>query len=207
MLVSSMLGRSAVGATARIFQGLFDAATYMDLRRLPELFCGFPVFAVADRRFTRSPAHRRRGPAVSFLHCCRPRSASSRTPSKRSSDFAIRNCRPFSTASSFVDSKRVQGMSIFQYTVITMPRSPLKFWRHAAISKSSRDNYWLWPAASVINTETPARRSKTRADDSGFHVIAENERLGGRELMTPEVAAFCCRVRRRMVNDHQVQSA
>jgi glycogen debranching enzyme len=31
------------GAT-RIFQGMFDAATYMDLRRLPELFCGFPRF-------------------------------------------------------------------------------------------------------------------------------------------------------------------
>jgi glycogen debranching enzyme len=29
-------------AATRIFQGLFDAATYMDLRRLPELFCGFP---------------------------------------------------------------------------------------------------------------------------------------------------------------------
>jgi glycogen debranching enzyme len=25
----------------RVFKGLFDAATYMDLRRLPELFCGF----------------------------------------------------------------------------------------------------------------------------------------------------------------------
>ena len=24
-----------------MFKGLFDAATYMDLRRLPELFCGF----------------------------------------------------------------------------------------------------------------------------------------------------------------------
>jgi glycogen debranching enzyme len=28
-------------ATAQIFNALFDAATYMDLRRLPELFCGF----------------------------------------------------------------------------------------------------------------------------------------------------------------------
>jgi glycogen debranching enzyme len=28
-------------AAARIFEALFDAATYMDLRRLPELFCGF----------------------------------------------------------------------------------------------------------------------------------------------------------------------
>ncbi|WP_119271693.1 amylo-alpha-1,6-glucosidase [Taklimakanibacter deserti] len=26
----------------RIFEGLFSAATYLDLRRLPELFCGFP---------------------------------------------------------------------------------------------------------------------------------------------------------------------
>ncbi|ARQ02276.1 amylo-alpha-1,6-glucosidase [Pseudorhodoplanes sinuspersici] len=28
-------------AVARVFGGLFDAATYMDLRRLPELYCGF----------------------------------------------------------------------------------------------------------------------------------------------------------------------
>jgi glycogen debranching enzyme len=28
-------------ATAQIFTALFDAASYMDLRRLPELFCGF----------------------------------------------------------------------------------------------------------------------------------------------------------------------
>jgi glycogen debranching enzyme len=28
-------------AVGRIFTGLFDAASYMDLRRLPELFCGF----------------------------------------------------------------------------------------------------------------------------------------------------------------------
>jgi glycogen debranching enzyme len=27
---------------ARMFEGLFQAATYIDLRRLPELFCGFP---------------------------------------------------------------------------------------------------------------------------------------------------------------------
>jgi glycogen debranching enzyme len=28
-------------AVARVFKGLFDAAAYMDFRRLPELFCGF----------------------------------------------------------------------------------------------------------------------------------------------------------------------
>src|SRR5262249_23641717 len=28
-------------AVEQVFKGLFDAATYMDLRRLPELFCGF----------------------------------------------------------------------------------------------------------------------------------------------------------------------
>ena len=27
---------------ARIFRGLFEASTYIDLKRLPELFCGFP---------------------------------------------------------------------------------------------------------------------------------------------------------------------
>jgi glycogen debranching enzyme len=29
-------------SAARVFGGLFDAAAYMELRRLPELFCGFP---------------------------------------------------------------------------------------------------------------------------------------------------------------------
>ena len=33
---------------ARIFEGLFDASTYFDLQRLPELFCGFR--AAARRR-------------------------------------------------------------------------------------------------------------------------------------------------------------
>ncbi len=33
-------GRNA--AAARLFAGLFDAASYIDMRRLPELFCGFP---------------------------------------------------------------------------------------------------------------------------------------------------------------------
>src|SRR5258708_8648186 len=28
-------------STAKIFSAMFDAASYMDLRRLPELFCGF----------------------------------------------------------------------------------------------------------------------------------------------------------------------
>ncbi len=34
---------------ARVFEGLFSASTYVDLRRLPELFCGFP------RQQTRGP--------------------------------------------------------------------------------------------------------------------------------------------------------
>jgi glycogen debranching enzyme len=39
------LGLSRYGhksGVLRIFRGLFEAASYMDLRRLPELFCGFP---------------------------------------------------------------------------------------------------------------------------------------------------------------------
>ena len=38
------LGFSRYGlkhSVAHLFKGLFDAASYMDLRRLPELFCGF----------------------------------------------------------------------------------------------------------------------------------------------------------------------
>ena len=32
-------------AVNRIFRALFDAATFLELHRLPELFCGFPRFA------------------------------------------------------------------------------------------------------------------------------------------------------------------
>jgi glycogen debranching enzyme len=35
----------------QVFQALFDAATYMELRRLPELYCGFP------RRLRIAPTH------------------------------------------------------------------------------------------------------------------------------------------------------
>jgi glycogen debranching enzyme len=50
----------------RVFQGLFDAATYMDLRRLPELFCGF-------RR------ENRRGPTL-YPVACAPQAWASATP-------------------------------------------------------------------------------------------------------------------------------
>jgi hypothetical protein len=127
-------------AIARIFQGMFEATWTCGACR--SCSAAFPVFVVADRRSIQSPAHRRRGQAVSFLHSCRPRSASSKPPLRRSSDFAIRSCRPFSTASFCVDSRRAQEVSIFQCTVITMTRSPLEFWRHAAaISKSLRGNH------------------------------------------------------------------
>jgi glycogen debranching enzyme len=41
-LIASGLARYGhKSAIERIFKGLFDAASYMDLRRLPELYCGF----------------------------------------------------------------------------------------------------------------------------------------------------------------------
>ncbi len=49
-----------------VFKGLFDAASYMDLRRLPELFCGF-------RR------ERRRGPTL-YPVACSPQAWASATP-------------------------------------------------------------------------------------------------------------------------------
>jgi glycogen debranching enzyme len=55
--------RNAVG---RIFEGLFDAGTYQELRRLPELFCGF----------LRRP---RRGP-TSYPVACSPQAWAAATP-------------------------------------------------------------------------------------------------------------------------------
>jgi glycogen debranching enzyme len=49
-----------------LFQGLFDAASYMDLRRLPELYCGF-----ARRRG--------RGPTL-YPVACAPQAWASATP-------------------------------------------------------------------------------------------------------------------------------
>ena len=49
-----------------MFKGLFDAATYMDLRRLPELFCGF-------RR------EKNRGPTL-YPVACAPQAWASATP-------------------------------------------------------------------------------------------------------------------------------
>lgn len=49
-----------------LFKGLFDAASYMDLRRLPELFCGFQ-------------RERRRGPTL-YPVACAPRAWASATP-------------------------------------------------------------------------------------------------------------------------------
>jgi glycogen debranching enzyme len=51
---------------AQLFKGMFDAACYMDLRRLPELFCGFQ----------RGP---RRGPTL-YPVACNPQAWASATP-------------------------------------------------------------------------------------------------------------------------------
>jgi len=50
----------------RVFKGLFDAASYMDFRRLPELFCGFQ-------------RGRRRGPTL-YPVACAPQAWASATP-------------------------------------------------------------------------------------------------------------------------------
>jgi glycogen debranching enzyme len=53
-------------AVNHLFKGLFDAATYMDLRRLPELFCGFQ-------------RQRNRGPTL-YPVACSPQAWASATP-------------------------------------------------------------------------------------------------------------------------------
>jgi glycogen debranching enzyme len=53
-------------AAGRVLRGLFEAASYMDLRRLPELYCGFP------RR-------RGRGPTL-YPVACSPQAWAAGTP-------------------------------------------------------------------------------------------------------------------------------
>jgi glycogen debranching enzyme len=53
-------------AVCQVMQGMFEAATYMDLRRLPELFCGFQ-------------RERRRGPTL-YPVACAPQAWASATP-------------------------------------------------------------------------------------------------------------------------------
>ncbi|MBB5048921.1 glycogen debranching enzyme [Rhodopseudomonas rhenobacensis] len=53
-------------AVEQLFKGLFDAASYMELRRLPELFCGFQ-------------RERRRGPTL-YPVACAPQAWASATP-------------------------------------------------------------------------------------------------------------------------------
>jgi glycogen debranching enzyme len=54
------------GSVEHLFKGLFDAATYMELRRLPELFCGFQ-------------RQRSRGPTL-YPVACSPQAWASATP-------------------------------------------------------------------------------------------------------------------------------
>ena len=93
--------RAQVARSHRCRKGLFDAATYMDLRRLPELFCGFQ-------------RERGRGPTL-YPVACSPQAWASATPfslieaslglefdprRKAKSACATRSCRRSSTRSS-----------------------------------------------------------------------------------------------------------
>jgi glycogen debranching enzyme len=42
LIAAGMVRYGHRAEAAAIFRGLFEAATYIDLKRLPELFCGFP---------------------------------------------------------------------------------------------------------------------------------------------------------------------
>jgi glycogen debranching enzyme len=66
LIAAGLAQIGAKGAVNRIFKGLFDAATYMDLHRLPELFCGFQ-------------RARNRGP-TRYPVACAPQAWASATP-------------------------------------------------------------------------------------------------------------------------------
>jgi glycogen debranching enzyme len=96
----------AMDAVERVFKGLTDAAAYMDLRRLPELFCGF----------TRKKA---RGPTL-YPVACSPQAWASATPfslleaslgfefNPEAGEIRLRNPR----LPSFLDDVTVRGLKL-----------------------------------------------------------------------------------------------
>ena len=81
----------------RLFQGMFDAAVYMDLRRLPELFCGFP--RVAGKGPTSYPVacSPQAWAAAAPLPFCRPVSVSASIRKANGCASATRDCPNSST--------------------------------------------------------------------------------------------------------------
>src|SRR5262252_5245847 len=103
----------------RVFKGLFDAATYMEMRRLPELFCGF------QRSRGRGPTH--------YQVACSPQAWASATPftlieaslglqfDPVANEIRLRNPR----LPSFVDELMLRNLQLKQSSV------DLKVRRHA----------------------------------------------------------------------------
>jgi glycogen debranching enzyme len=103
----------------RVFKGLFDAATYMEMRRLPELFCGF------QRSRGRGPTH--------YPVACAPQAWASATPftlieaslglqfDPAGNEIVLRNPR----LPSFLDEVVLRNLQLKQSTV------DLKVRRHA----------------------------------------------------------------------------
>ena len=83
----------------RLMTGLYDLSRYMDLRRLPELICGFR--RTLGQRFIQWLVFRRHGPAPRRLRCCRLVWASSSISRPSRSAFGDRRCRIFWIRSSF----------------------------------------------------------------------------------------------------------
>ena len=73
---------------ARILDGLFGACIYIDLRRLPELFCGFPRRRGQGPTFYPVACAPQAWAAATPLACCSPASASAST--RRARDGVLR---------------------------------------------------------------------------------------------------------------------
>ena len=68
------------GEAARIFRGLFEASTYIDLKRLPELFCGFPRLRSHGPTFYPVACSPQAWAAARRCRWCSPASGSASTP-------------------------------------------------------------------------------------------------------------------------------
>lgn len=84
---------------ARIFEGLFAASTYIDLRRLPELFCGLPRQRAQGPTFYPVAALHKHGRPQRRSSCYNPASASISIRMVCGSNSKSHTCRPSLTRS------------------------------------------------------------------------------------------------------------
>ncbi len=91
-------------AASKLFTALFDASSFVDMNRLPELFCGFPRRPGEAPPSIQSPVPRRRGHQRRCSYSFRAASACQSRHTSVGYAATGRSCRPLLTRSGFETS-------------------------------------------------------------------------------------------------------